>query len=355
MKIATIVGARPQFVKAAAFSRKLRETTDWLEVIIHTGQHFDANMSEVFFEEMDIPRPDYNLNIHNLDRQEMIDAMKSGILKILGRENPDLVLVYGDTNSTLAGALAAAELGIKLAHVEAGLRSYNLDMPEEHNRVETDRLSDLLFVPATNAAQNLEDEGVSKSRVFKVGDIMFDAVRHYSQRLPEKKGIDDLNSGEPYILLTLHRQENTNDKQRLSDILKAVDSLSDSIRVIWPVHPRTRNRMEEFGLTTKAQTINPVGYFDILRLIKKSALVMTDSGGLQKEAFYMGRFCVTLRNETEWVELVEIGANQVCGTDGPAILKAVEKYRGLSFGFKEQPYGEGHAADEIIAVLKEQL
>ncbi len=351
MKIATIVGARPQFVKAAAFSRKLKELTDWNEIIIHTGQHYDANMSEVFFMEMEIPKPDYHLEIHSLPRLAMIEKMELAIIELLEKEKPGLVLVYGDTNSTLAGARAAKNLGIKLAHVEAGLRSYNEQMPEELNRVETDLLSDYLFVPAENAANNLEKEN-APGQIFSVGDIMYDTVKYYSKVAESKGNLTTDFFKNSFVLLTVHRQENTDDEANLKALFKAIDIIVAEKRVVMPLHPRTKKKLAEFGISTKAELIEPVGYFDMLMLIKNAELVMTDSGGLQKEAFYLGKFCITLREETEWVELVEIGANEICGTNPDRILIAYNQFSGLKFNYKQNPYGEGDTAGRIIELLE---
>lgn len=352
MKIVTVVGARPQFIKAAAFSRRLRDLTDWQEVIVHTGQHYDTNMSAVFFEEMNIPVPDYHFAIHTLPREQMIGEMQAAILEVLHSEKPDLVLVYGDTNSTLAGALAARAAGIKLAHVEAGLRSFNKTMPEELNRIETDTLSDFLFVPSHTATENLKREGRPLESIFEVGDIMLDAVNFYSQQLKEKSYILERISTEPYILLTLHRQENTDDPDRLRMLMKAVDEISRHSRILFPIHPRTRAKMNALGISTNAETIDPVGYFDMLALIKNSSMVMTDSGGLQKEAFYLKKFCITLREETEWVELVEIGANKVVGCDTLKIQEAFRTFQSNQFSCDSKPYGEGDTGERIIAQLK---
>ncbi len=354
MKVATIVGARPQFVKAAAFSRMLKQKTDWNEILIHTGQHYDANMSEVFFTEMEIPKPDYHLEIHSLPRLEMIDKMEAAITNLLEKEKPHLVLVYGDTNSTLAGARAARKLGIKLAHVEAGLRSYNDNMPEELNRVETDLISDFLFVPAKNAADNLKKES-AEGRIFTVGDIMYDTVKFYSQVAHGKSNLNADFFEKPYVLLTVHRQENTDNSANLKGLFEAVDRIAMDTRVVMPLHPRTKKQLKEFGITTKAELIDPVGYFDMLMLIKNSAMVMTDSGGLQKEAYYLNKFCITLREETEWVELVEIGANEVCGTNPEHIINAYSRFSKMEFNFEQTPYGEGDTAQKIIAVLQESI
>lgn len=353
MKIVTIVGARPQFVKAAAFSRELSRMKGWSEVIVHTGQHYDTNMSAVFFDEMKIPTPHYNLQLHSLPREQMIEEMRAGILEVLKTEGPSYVLVYGDTNSTLAGALAAKDLGIKLAHVEAGLRSFNLNMPEELNRIATDKISDLLFVPAQNAAENLKSEGVSADRIFDVGDIMYDAVQFYGKEALSKSSIASSFFKRPYSLLTIHRQENTDQPQRLKELFKAIDTIATKQRVVLPLHPRTHAKMKEFGIVTKAEVIDPVGYFDMLNLISRANLVMTDSGGLQKEAFYLGKYCITLREETEWKELVDIGANRICGVNSRIISAAFEELLTKPFQFDEQPYGKGNTAKTILKALQE--
>lgn len=348
MKIVTVVGARPQFVKAAAFSRKLAELTDWQEVIVHTGQHFDANMSEVFFDEMQIPKPQYHLAVNSMERLSMIERMQLEIEQIINKENPDLVLVYGDTNSTLAGAKAAKRNDIKLAHVEAGLRSYNFDMPEEHNRVETDHLSDLLFVPSDNAAANLEKEGISLGqKVFDVGDIMYDAVLYYSNMLQGRTN-SALHQHSQFVLLTLHRAENTDNPGTLERLVHIVNEIAKRIPVVLPVHPRTKSKLEKLLIPINATIINPVGYFDMLNLIKRSSLVMTDSGGLQKEAFYLNKYCITLRTETEWTELVGLGVNKVCASDKALAMEAYEEFMHLPFPETQSPYGKGDTAVKII-------
>lgn len=344
MKIVTIVGARPQFIKAAAFSRKAGEIPGFEEIIIHTGQHYDDNMSEVFFREMDIPQPHFNLAIHGTEREAVLANMQREIEELLQKIKPGRALVYGDTNSTLAGARAAKQLGIPLAHVEAGLRSFDTSMPEEVNRVETDQLSDFLFVPSEGATQNLLNEGLVKHKIHEVGDIMYDAVLHYSQKAPAAR-----HEG-AYILLTLHRQENTDDKSRLRQILEAVNAIAEKHKVVFPIHPRTRKMMTTFGLSCKAQMIDPVGYLEMIALVKNCTMVFTDSGGLQKEAFYLQKFCVTLRKTTEWTELVDLGANTVCSN--PAhLMKAYEQFQSQEFKFPEQPYGKGDTAEKIIEVL----
>ncbi len=353
-KILTVVGARPQFIKAAAFSRKLREYSDWREVIVHTGQHFDANMSEVFFKEMDIPKPDHQLAINSLGHGAMTGRMLEGLEKIMLTEKPDWVLVYGDTNSTLAGALAAKKLRIPVAHVEAGLRSFDERMPEETNRVLTDRMSDLLFVPSAVATRNLAKEGVDSSRIYEVGDIMLDAVQYYASKSAEKNTIGD-QLPDRFVLLTLHRQENTDDEHRLRTLVDALNKLAEEATIIFPVHPRTRKKLSEQGLTLNARMIDPVGYLDMLELIRHSQLVLTDSGGLQKEAFYLDKFCITLRDNTEWTELADLDVNRLVGADSAKLLQAYTYFSGLKKPGCPNPYGDGKTAGNILKILRAQF
>lgn len=351
MKILTIVGARPQFVKAAVLSRKLRELTDWEEVIVHTGQHFDESMSEAFFREMQIPKPQYNLDIHSLPHGAMTGRMLEKLEEVIQQEGPNLVLVYGDTNSTLAGALAAKKLYIPVAHVEAGLRSFDERMPEEVNRVMTDRLSDLLFIPSANSLKNLQKEGIDESKVHEVGDIMYDAVKFYSQQQAELP--EDLP--EDFLLLTLHRQENTDDPVVLRRLVNAVNELSKEMPVVFPMHPRTRSRLGKFNLHLNAVVLDPVSYLPMLQLLKKCRMVLTDSGGLQKEAFYLQKFCITLRTSTEWTELTELGVNRLTGSDQKKILEAYSHFKDQKFVVEAEPYGKGNTADQIISILKSSV
>lgn len=347
MKIVTIVGARPQFIKAAAFSRKLNELTNWEEVLVHTGQHYDANMSEVFFEQMKIPKPSYHFEIYGMEREEMLEKMQSAIEGVIEKERPDWVLVYGDTNSTLAGARAAKKHGVRLAHVEAGLRSYNLQMPEEHNRVETDQLSDVLFVPSQNAIDNLKKEGLDAgTQIVNVGDIMYDAVKFYTSVNA------DLNDDESYALLTLHRAENTDNPETLERLVKTVNKLNDKLPVVWPMHPRTKAKLKELKIPVEVRVVDPVGYLEMLPLIQNSRLVLTDSGGLQKEAFYLNKYCITLRTETEWTELVDLGVNRICGSDEAKVEEAFEYFTNTYFEIKKNPYGSGDTAVRIIDFLR---
>lgn len=353
-KIITIVGARPQFVKAAAVSRALAKT-GIEEKIVHTGQHFDDNMSKVFFDEMEIPQPHFNLNIHSLTHGAMTGRMMEAIEKILMDEQPDYLMVYGDTNSTLAGALAAQKLHIPVAHVEAGLRSFNMNMPEETNRILTDRISSLLFCPTDNALENLKKEGFAdfNCQLVRSGDVMQDAALFYEKKSTEQSTI--LASlqlkQQPFILCTIHRQENTDDLSRLHQITHALNELSTSYQIVLPMHPRTRNILAKQNMKLNFQPIDPVGYFDMIQLIKNSAFVMTDSGGLQKEAFFFKKQCITLRDETEWVELVNHGFNTLAGADAQLILEAAKAIPTKNADFSINLYGNGKASEQIAEVL----
>lgn len=354
MKIVTIVGARPQFVKAAALSRVLK-ARGVEEVIVHTGQHFDANMSEVFFDEMDIPKPHYNLGISSLGHGAMTGRMLEKIEEVLTKENPDLLLVFGDTNSTIAGALAAKKMGIKVAHVEAGLRSFNMEMPEEVNRILTDRISDYLFCPTDTAIENLKNEGFDNfgSKQIKSGDVMYDAALFYSKQSALKSTIiKDLELSEvSYVLATVHRQENTDNGQRLTEIISALNSLSKSQKVIVPLHPRTKKILAASQIECEFTIIDPVGYFDMLELIKHASIVLTDSGGLQKEAFFFKKYCVTMRDETEWVELVKHGFNKLAGANKKNIVAFTMAFLNKKTNFDVNLYGLGNASEVIVNEL----
>lgn len=354
MKIVTVVGARPQFVKAAAVSRQLIKK-GIKEVIVHTGQHFDKNMSDIFFEEMQIPKPDYLLNINSLGHGAMTGRMMEKIEVVLLDEKPNALMVYGDTNSTLAGALAAKKLHIPVIHVEAGLRSFNMNMPEEINRILTDRISDLLFCPTDPAVANLVREGFSSydCSIIKNGDVMQDAAIYYSQ-FSEKKSkiIKSLKlEATPFVLGTFHRQENTDELVNLQAIVDALNEINKTMRVIVPLHPRTRKKIEEAGLTVAFTIIEPVGYFDMIEMLKRCALVMTDSGGLQKEAFFFGKHCVTMREQTEWLELVDGGFNVLTGASKEKIVKAANEMLGKASDFSVDLYGNGTASERIASEL----
>lgn len=354
MKIVTVVGARPQFVKAAAVSRQLAKK-GITEIIVHTGQHFDKNMSDIFFDEMQIPKPNYLLEIHSLGHGAMTGRMMEKIEEVLIKESPDLLMVYGDTNSTLAGAVAAKKMHIPVVHVEAGLRSFNMDMPEEINRILTDRISDLLFCPTDSAVENLVREGFSSygCSIIKNGDVMQDAAIYYSQFSEEKSTIiKQLGLGEQaFILSTFHRQENTDDANNLNAIVDALNNIHSSTPVVVPLHPRTRNKIKEAGLTILFKTIEPVGYFDMIELLKNCALVMTDSGGLQKEAFFFGKHCVTMRDQTEWVELIHGGYNVLSGASKAKIESSVSEMLKKNSDFDVDLYGNGTASERIAEEL----
>lgn len=358
MRIATIVGARPQFVKASAVSQAIaRHNADGVEkiseVLIHTGQHYDANMSEIFFTELQLRKPDHHLGIANLNHGAMTGRMMEAIESLLLELRPQWLLVYGDTNSTLAGALAAAKLHIPVAHVEAGLRSFNRRMPEEVNRVLTDHASDLLLCPTERAVENLKKEGIT-SGTHVVGDVMYDVLLHYRERAIKEFNLDqwDVTAGH-YALVTIHRAENTDDPKRLREILTALNEVAKSCVVILPLHPRTQRRIDELGyrkLMSALRIIEPVSYLAMLRLQASAQVILTDSGGVQKEAFMHGIPCLTLRDETEWVETVDLGWNTLCGASRDAIHTAWNSI-GKQTMRQGQPYGDGRAAEKIVAML----
>ena len=351
-KILTIVGARPQFIKASVVSRAIAQEPNLQEVLVHTGQHFEANMSEVFFNQLGIPRPHHQLAIHGGGHGEMTGRMLIEIERILLTERPDRVLAYGDTNSTLAGALAAAKLHIPVAHVEAGLRSFNMQMPEEINRILTDQLSDILFCPTQAALDNLAREGFANKpvQVLQVGDVMQDAALLFAQAAAH--GLTSSVTGEGFILATLHRAENTDDPARLTSIVSALNTLHASLApVVLPLHPRTRAAIAKSGLSLDVQVIDPVGYLEMVDLLRRCALVLTDSGGVQKEAFFFGKACVTMRDQTEWVELVEVGANTLVGAEAKAIQQAAVAQIGHIVTDVGQLYGGGMAAKQVAQIL----
>jgi len=350
-RILTIIGARPQFIKASVVSRAIKQTDGIEENMLHTGQHFDANMSDIFFNQLGIPKPDIQLDIHGGNHGEMTGRMLAEIEQALIIHKPDRVLVYGDTNSTLAGALAAAKLHIPVAHVEAGLRSFNMQMPEEINRILTDQISDLLFCPTATAVKNLDNEGFARkaTKVMQVGDVMQDAAILFAE-----KAISPSDGDIPanFILATLHRAENTDNPQRLAHIVEALNQIHhDYASVVLPLHPRTRKIIAEQGLQLDVHLIDPVGYFEMIWLLDHSQLVLTDSGGVQKEAFFFGKACVTMRDQTEWMELVEAGVNELVGADTAAIELAVKTHYGRTVADNGKLYGGGKAAEAIVNVL----
>lgn len=352
MKIISVVGARPQFIKAAVVSRALQSYSGFQEVMVHTGQHFDDNMSEIFFRQLQIKNPAYHLNISNLSHGAMTGRMLEKIEEVILKEKPDFILVFGDTNSTLAGALAAKKQHIKVAHVEAGLRSFNMSMPEEINRIITDRISDLLFCPTTSAISNLKKEGAETSgaKMFLTGDVMYDAVLHAEKSIPNKHPFIENEKLKEYVLCTLHRQENTTPAV-LKNLIAALNHIHLKMPVVMPIHPRTSGILKNENINCRFHLIEPAGYFEMMSLLKNCRLVMTDSGGLQKEAFFMKKICITLRNETEWVELVENGYNLLAGTDELPISAAFESALNLKKPFSESFYGDGHAGEKIASLI----
>ena len=357
-KVVTIVGARPQFIKAAAVSRSIREGySDRIdEILVHTGQHFDANMSEVFFEELDIPRPRHNLEISGGNHGAMTGRMLESVENVLLQEKPDWVLIYGDTNSTLAGALAAAKLHIPVAHVEAGLRSFNMRMPEEINRILADRVSSLLFCPTETAVNNLKLEGIGKG-VHNVGDVMYDVALFYRDRARQQSRILQTLGVTPgcFTLATCHRAENTDSPQRLGEILSALAEVAGQMPLVLPMHPRTRKLVGEYGLSHHLKDLivtEPLPFLDMVALEQAARMILTDSGGVQKEAFFYGVPCITMRDETEWVETVELGANRLVGAFHPMIVNAVAEISASpANAVHATPYGDGQAAQKIVSYL----
>jgi len=352
IKICTVVGARPQFIKVAPVSRELNFFAH--EVLIHTGQHYDENMSDVFFRQLGLPVPAYNLEIGSGKHGAQTGEMLKKIEEVLLTEKPDGVLVYGDTNSTLAGALAASKLHLPIFHVEAGLRSFNRRMPEEINRVLTDHLSSLLFAPTGAAIRNLSNEGLTKG-VHQVGDVMYDAVLHNAQIAEETSSVLrqlDLTSG-TFVLATIHRAENTDDVQRLTAIWEGLQAIP--MPVVLPMHPRTKNIIHDLGLPSSSSNlhvIEPVGYFDMLQLEANAYAIITDSGGVQKEAYFMKKPCLTVREETEWVETVDLGWNTLVQASKSDILNKFEALPRMNRSEHQPVYGDGKAAQSIASVIK---
>jgi len=362
MKILTIIGARPQFIKAAPValtiaSHNRRCQKQIIQIIIHTGQHYNKNMSDIFFKGMEIPAPDYNLGIHNCSHGSMTGRMLEQIERIILKEKPDVVLVYGDTNSTLAGALAAAKLQITVSHIEAGLRSFNRRMPEEINRILTDHVSDILFAPTTTAMNNILNEGIGIDKIYLVGDVMYDVALYYAHKAEQRSRILARLGVQPggYILATVHRAENTDVPQRLRVIFEALREASKEIPIVLPLHPRTRKALRKEKMidqiSGRVLIITPVSYLDMIMLEKNARLIVTDSGGVQKEAFFYRVPCVTLREETEWLELVDLGWNKLVAPDDSSkivktILSHIDKV-----GNEGNPFGEGRAAEAIVHTL----
>ena len=358
MRILTIIGARPQFIKAATVSRAIGLHSDITEIIVHTGQHFDTNMSDVFFEQMDIPRPNHYLKIASLSHGAMTGRMLEGIEELIQQEKPDWMLVYGDTNSTLAGALAAAKLHLPIAHVEAGLRSHNPAMPEEINRVLTDRVSSLLLCPTKTAVNNLEKEGFPykasaklQQQIVNVGDVMFDAVLYYRERAKREVDLETFGlKHQEYALCTIHRQENTDQLENIKNILNALQSIAKDLTVVLPLHPRTKAKIVQFNLESLLEglyLLDPLPYLEIQRLQMSAKIILTDSGGLQKEAYFHRVPCITLRDETEWVETVKSGWNRLVGAKKDQIVRtySINTERNES---DSTCYGNGEASCKIL-------
>lgn len=351
-KIVTILGARPQFIKAAAVSSTLSRYFD--EILVHTGQHYDANMSDVFFEELGVSKPKYNLNIGSGNHGEMTAKMLTSIEEVLLIEKPEFVLVYGDTNSTLAGALAASKLLIPVVHIEAGLRSFNKAMPEEQNRVLTDHVSKILFAPTQTAVNHLSKEGITEG-VHLVGDVMFDGMLHFSKIAKEKSTIcSSLKLEEKsFVLCTIHRAENTDNEERLRAIFEGLRSVDETI--VLPLHPRTQKFLLSYGIEpgSNIRIIEPIGYLDMISLQMNAKKIVTDSGGIQKEAFFLSVPCITLRDETEWVETIENGWNVLVGADRMKIIDAISSF------VPDQPkidyFGDGNSTLKIVEVLNTEF
>ncbi|WP_044641287.1 non-hydrolyzing UDP-N-acetylglucosamine 2-epimerase [Risungbinella massiliensis] len=354
MKIVTVVGARPQFIKAAPVSRAIRERGT--EILVHTGQHYDTSMSDVFFEELEIPKPDYHLHVGSKSHGAQTGAMLAKIEEVLLSEKPDALLVYGDTNSTIAGALAAAKLHVPVAHVEAGLRSFNRRMPEEVNRVLTDHTSRWLFCPTDTAVRHLKSEGITEG-VYQVGDVMLDAVLYNAKLANEKANIMqklELESGQ-FLLLTIHRAENTDDPARLQAIVEALNALT--MPAVLPLHPRTRGKLAAAGLAITnplVKCIEPIGYLDMLQLEVNAKKIVTDSGGVQKEAFFAKVPCITMRDETEWTETVELGTNLLVSANTEKILEAIETFE-VDFSAIPSVFGNGKTSETILDILQKDL
>jgi UDP-GlcNAc3NAcA epimerase len=353
MKIASIVGVRPQFVKASVVSRELRKNHE--EILIHTGQHYDYEMNKIFFEELCIPEPDHYLMVGSGSHGYQTGEMLRKIEEILLNEKPDLVLTYGDTNSTIAGALAASKLGIKNAHVESGLRSFDKSMPEEINRILTDHCSDILFCPTQNAVDNLKREGITKN-VYLTGDVMVDSLL-FNKEIAEIQSsiLSDLNlKNKDYVVATIHRASNTDNKENLQNITEAFQELNENI--IFPVHPRTEKLLKSYGLyehvNSSVTLIEPLGFLDFIKLMNHAKMIITDSGGVQKEAYILKVPCVTLRENTEWIETIEDGWNVLAGSDKGKILETITQFKPSIIKHLNR-FGDGTASNKIASKINE--
>lgn len=353
MKIVTVVGARPQFIKASVVSTAIEKTTGLEEKIIHTGQHFDANMSNIFFDQLSIPKPHYQLDINSGNHGSMTGRMLEAIEKICLEEKPDRLMVYGDTNSTLAGALAASKLHIPVAHIEAGLRSFNMRMPEEINRILTDQVSDILFCPTETAVKNLKNEGFEAKpvQVLNVGDVMQDSSMFFAERAVKGEALKAVPESN-FVVATLHRAENTDDPVRLKAIIDALNYIHKNILpVVLPLHPRTQKVVKSLGLKLEMLVLEPVGYLEMIWLLKHCSAVVSDSGGVQKEAFFFKKPCITMRDQTEWVELIEQGVNVLAGADTQRIIQYTQSMLDKKIEDPLNLYGGGQASQNITNVL----
>jgi UDP-GlcNAc3NAcA epimerase len=346
MIVCSVVGARPQFIKAAVVNKVIEKTEGVKEIVIHTGQHYDENMSKVFFDELQIPKPDYNLEVGSASHAVQTAEIMIRCEKILNEIKPDWVLVYGDTNSTIAASLTAAKLHLKIAHVEAGLRSFNRLMPEEINRITTDRISNLLFAPTQNAVNLLAKEGITDNVVF-TGDVMYDSILFYEKLAEQKYQLGDITKEEKFYLATIHRPANTDNKENLQNIFEAFSQLD--FPVIVPLHPRTKSKLEGIRYSENVKIIEPVPYLKIILLMKNSVKILTDSGGLQKEAYFLNKQCVTLRTETEWIETLNNNWNRIADSDKNKIVSAVNSE---PEGPKGNYFGDGAAGKKIVEALK---
>jgi len=366
LKILSIVGARPQFIKSYPISKAISKNNQIQEILLHTGQHYDYNMSKIFFNQLLLKEPDYNLEVGSGPHGKQTGEMLEGIERIIFKENPDLVLIYGDTNSTLAGALSGVKCQIPVAHIEAGLRSYNMKMPEEINRILADRISSFLFCPTKNAVENLKSEGFekfnyfdskfSKPNIYFSGDVMYDAFLLCKKILKPSNEIQKLTEKySTFYLATIHRAENTDSKLNLKNILEAFEEISKDIPIIFPIHPRTREKLKIYNISiNRTILMDPIGYFDMLYLLEKCKGVLTDSGGLQKEAYFSKKPCITLRHETEWIELLEIGANILAGLKKDQIIEALTKMSNPN-KINEGIYGNGNASEKIVEFLHKSI
>lgn len=354
-KVLTVIGARPQFIKCGPVSRVLRK--NFKEILVHTGQHYDEEMSKVFFKQLNIPKPDYNLNVGSASHAVQTASIMIGLEKIILKNRPNLIIIYGDTNSTLAGALVGAKLQIPIAHIEAGLRSFNKKMPEELNRITADHYSDFLFCPSETSVSNLKSEGIKKN-VFMVGDVMKDAVLNNINLVNPVEICKrfNLDFDETFYFLTIHRQENTDDPKRFKKIIRILELIK--YQVVFPIHPRTRKiiKQNKFVLPSNVSIINPINYLESICLQKLAKIIITDSGGIQKEAYFLHTPCITLRDETEWVETVKDGKNRVVGTDINKFRRAEEKFLQTKLNFNSNAfYGDGKASKKIADILRKNL